>query len=399
MTLSWISSSDRLRELPPYIFSQLDKLKAEKGREDIIDLGMGNPGGPTPAPIVEAAILAIQEPDNHGYPPFQGTFEFRNTISTWYRRLYDVVVDPDDEVLPLMGSKEGLAHLSMAYINPGDLVLTPTPSYPVHFRGPMLAGGEIYPIVLKPENDWLIDLASIPDSVAERAKLFYFNYPNNPTTATAPREFFEDIVAFARWHEILLVHDLCYAELSFDDYRPVSLLEIPGAKEIGVEFHSLSKVYNMAGWRIGFTAGNRRVIQCLRDLKSNVDYGVFPAIQTAAATALQLPTSYRQDVCLRYQLRRDFLVAGLQKLGWDIPIPKSTMYLWIPCPPGISSMDFAMDLLERANVIVTPGSAFGQGGEGYVRISLIVDQNALQEVLNRLHKADIRYSARVPTLV
>lgn len=399
MTSTWISTADRLHNLPPYIFSHLDKLKAEKQSNSIIDLGMGNPGGPTPVPVVDEAIIAIQDPNNHGYPSSHGTLDFRRAVSRWYRRRYDVGVNLDHEVLPLLGSKEGLAHLSMAYVNPGDVVLTPTPSYPVHFRGPLLAGGQIYPLVLKPENDWLIDLAAIPDRIAERAKLLYFNYPNNPTAATAPREFFENIVAFARRHEILLVHDLCYAELSFDDYRPTSLMEIPGAIDVGIEFNTLSKTYSMAGWRVGFAVGNRRIIQGLRDLKANVDYGVFPAIQAAAAAALRLPDSYVRDVRAVYRSRRDFLLAGLRELGWVLPTPKATMYLWIPCPKNISSVDFSMYILSRADVLVTPGSAFGQGGEGYIRISLISDCLELQEVLTRFHRAGVRYDMHSQPLV
>jgi LL-diaminopimelate aminotransferase len=398
MTSSWISPADRLLALPPYIFSHLDRLKLENQDEDIIDLGMGNPSEPTPIPILEEAITAIQNPRNHGYPPSQGTPDFRKAISTWYYRRYGVSLNSDDEILPLLGSKEGLAHLAMAYVNPGDLVLTPTPSYPVHFRGPLLAGGEIYPLVLKAENNWLIDLAAIPEHIAKRAKILYFNYPNNPTTSTAPLDFFVEMVAFARRHEILLVHDLCYAELSFDNYCPISLLEIPGAIDVGVEFHTLSKTYSMAGWRVGFTVGNRHIIQGLRDFKANVDYGVFPAIQAAAAAALRLPDIYLQDICAVYRSRRDFFVAGLRELGWNIPTPAATMYLWIPCPINVSSADFSMDIFNRTHVLVTPGSAFGEGGEGYVRISLIEDRSRLQEVLNRFHKVGIRYGIPTPSL-
>ena len=231
MNLDWITPADRLSALPPYVFARLDELKARARVQglDLIDLGMGNPDGSAPAPVIEAAIAALKNPANHGYPPFAGTASFRRAITNWYRRRYDVELDPDSEALPLLGSKEGLTHLAIAYINPGDLVLVPSPAYPAHFRGPLIAGGTVHSLILKPENDWLIDLGAIPDEVAQRAKILYFNYPSNPTAATAPREFFKDIVAFARKHEILLVHDLCYAELAFDGYQPTSLLEIPGA--------------------------------------------------------------------------------------------------------------------------------------------------------------------------
>jgi LL-diaminopimelate aminotransferase len=399
MSSNWITPAERIQQLPPYVFARLDELKA-KAREqglDLIDLGMGNPDGATPQPVVEAAMVALQNPANHGYPPFEGTGSFRRAITNWYNRRYNVVLDPDSEALPLLGSKEGLAHLAMAYINPGDLVLVPSPAYPAHFRGPLIAGGKIHSLILKPENNWLIDLTAIPDAVAKQAKILFFNYPSNPTAATAPREFFAEIVAFARKYEIMLVHDLCYAELAFDGYQPTSLLEIPGAKEIGVEFHTLSKTYNMAGWRVGFVVGNHRVIQGLRTLKTNLDYGIFAALQTAAETALQLPDVYLHEVQQRYRTRRDFLIQGLGKLGWDIPKTNATMYLWVKCPVGMSSTDFALDVLQQTGVVVTPGNAFGVAGEGYVRISLIADCDRLSEALHRFKQAGIRYQA--PTVV
>ncbi|MCP2727935.1 aspartate aminotransferase [Limnofasciculus baicalensis] len=393
MNLDWITPAQRLAALPPYVFARLDELKARAREQglDLIDLGMGNPDGAAPQPVIEAAIAALQNPANHGYPPFEGTASFRRAITNWYRRRYDVDLNPDSEALPLLGSKEGLTHLALAYINPGDLILVPSPSYPPHFRGPLIAGGEIYNLILKPENDWLIDLTAIPEEIAQRAKILYFNYPSNPTTATAPREFFEEIVAFARRYSILLVHDLCYAELAFDGYQPTSLLEIPGGKEIGVEFHTLSKTYNMAGWRVGFVVGNRHIIQGLRTLKTNLDYGIFAALQTAAETALQLPDSHLNEVQGRYIRRRDFLIQGLGELGWNIPKSKATMYLWVPCPPGESSTDFALNVLQKTGVVVTPGNAFGIGGEGYVRISLIAECDRLGEAINRLKQAGIRY--------
>jgi LL-diaminopimelate aminotransferase len=397
MTLNWIAPSERIQKLPPYVFARLDELKA-KAREqglDLIDLGMGNPDGATPQPVVEAAIKALQNPANHGYPPFEGTASFRRAITNWYHRRYGVNLDPDSEALPLLGSKEGLAHLAIAYINPGDLVLVPSPAYPAHFRGPVIAGGKVHPLILTAENDWLIDLAAIPDAVAEQAKILYFNYPSNPTAATAPREFFTEIVAFARKYEILLVHDLCYAELAFDGYQPTSLLEIDGAKDIGVEFHTMSKTYNMAGWRVGFVVGNRHIIQGLRTLKTNLDYGIFAALQTAAETALQLPDEYLQEVQQRYRTRRDFLIQGLEQLGWQLNKTKATMYLWVPCPHGVSSTDFALNVLQKTGVVVTPGNAFGIGGEGYVRISLIAECDRLGEALHRFKQAGIHYSAPI----
>ncbi|WP_008318802.1 aspartate aminotransferase [Leptolyngbya sp. PCC 6406] len=393
MTLDWIQPAERVRRLPPYVFARLDELKA-RARErglDLIDLGMGNPDGPTPQPVVDAAAAALQDARNHGYPPFEGTASFRQAITAWYHRRYGVQLDPDGEALPLLGSKEGLTHLAMAYINPGDTVLVPTPAYPAHFRGPAIAGGHIIDLPLSAEGDWLIDLAKIPDTVAEQAKMLFFNYPSNPTAATAPREFFEDIVAFARRYEILLVHDLCYAELAFDGYQPTSLLEIPGAKDIGVEFHTLSKTYNMAGWRVGFVVGNRHIIQGLRTLKTNLDYGIFAALQKAAEAALQLPDVYLNEVQARYRTRRDFLIQEFATLGWAVPKTLATMYLWVPCPPGIGSTDFALSVLEQTGVVLTPGNAFGKGGEGYVRVSLIAECDRLGEAMARLRQANIRY--------
>jgi LL-diaminopimelate aminotransferase len=392
--MDWISPADRLKGLPPYVFARLDELKARAREQglDLIDLGMGNPDGPTPEPVVESAIRALKNPANHGYPPFEGTASFRRTITKWYYRRYGVELDPNSEALPLLGSKEGLTHLALAYLNPGDLVLVPSPAYPPHFRGPLIAGAKVHTIILKPENNWVIDLGDIPDDIASQAKILYFNYPSNPTGATAPREFFKDIVAFAHKHQILLVHDLCYAELAFDGYQPTSLLEIEGGKDIGVEFHTMSKTYNMAGWRVGFVVGNSRVIQGLRTLKTNLDYGIFAALQTAAETALELPDSYLLEVQQRYRDRRNFMVEGLAELGWNIPKPLAAMYLWVPCPPGMNSTDFALSVLEKTGVVMTPGNAFGPGGEGYVRVSLIADEHRLGEALKRLKQANIRYS-------
>ncbi len=395
MSLNWITRADRLSALPPYVFARLDELKARAREQglDLIDLGMGNPDGSAPQPVIDAAIAALSDPQNHGYPPFEGTASFRTSITTWYNRCYGVELNPDSEALPLIGSKEGLGHLALAYVNPGDIILVPSPSYPAHFRGPLIAGGNIYDIKLSAENNWLIDFSSIPEAVAQQAKILYFNYPNNPTTATAPREFFEEAVEFARHYQILLVHDLCYAELAFDGYQPTSLLEIPGAKELGVEFHTLSKTYNMAGWRVGFVVGNSDVIQGLRTLKTNLDYGIFAAIQKAAETALQLPDKYIKEVQDRYRTRRDFLIKGLGELGWDIPPSKATMYLWVKAPVGQSSTEFALDVLQNTGVVVTPGNAFGEAGEGYVRISLIADCDRLGEVIRRFKQAGIKYQS------
>ncbi|MEB3826863.1 aspartate aminotransferase [Phormidium sp. CCY1219] len=391
MTLDRIALADRLQGLPTYVFARLDELKADARARgiDLIDLGMGNPDGPTPATVVEAAIAALADPTHHGYPPFQGTPRFRQAIVNWYKRRYNVTLDVEREVLPVLGSKEGLTHLALAYVNPGDLILVPSPGYPAHFRGPLLAGGTVRELILKPDNDWLIDLAAIPDSVAEQAKILYFNYPNNPTTATAPREFYEEIVAFARRYDILLVHDLCYAELAYDGYQPTSLLEIPGGKEIGVEFHTLSKTYNMAGWRVGFVVGNDRVVQGLRSLKNNMDYGMFGVVQTAAAAALDLPDVYIHEAQARYRTRRDFLVRGLTELGWSVKNPQATFYVWAKIPFDTTSEEFIEMVMDKTGVVLTPGNAFGSGGEGYVRVSLIAEPDRLAVALDRFKQAGI----------
>ena len=401
MTLDWMPTAHRLSALPPYVFARLDELKARAREQglDLIDLGMGNPDGPTPAPVVEAARDAIGDAANHGYPPFEGTASFRTAITDWYGRRYGVALDPTAEALPLLGSKEGITHLAMAFINPGDLVLVPTPAYPAHFRGPAIAGAEIYNLHLTAANNWLIDFDAIPVEVAQRAKALFFNYPNNPTAATAPREFFERAVEFAHRHQILLVHDLCYAELAFDGYQPTSLLEIPGGKEVGVEFHTLSKTYNMAGWRVGFVVGNSHIIQGLRTLKTNLDYGIFAALQQAAETALSLPDHYLDEVQQRYSSRRDFLIKEFASLGWAVEKPQATMYLWVQCPPDMpSSTDFALTVLQETGVVVTPGNAFGPGGEGYIRVSLIADCDRLAVAMDRIRQAGFRFAPETATV-
>ncbi|MGB2925913.1 MAG: aspartate aminotransferase [Limnothrix sp.] len=398
MSVDWITRADRLSALPPYVFARLDELKARAREQgiDLIDLGMGNPDGFAPKEAVDAAIAAFGTAQYHGYPPFEGTASFRNAITTWYKRRYDVELDPDNEALPLLGSKEGLAHLALAYVNPGDTVLVPSPSYPAHFRGPLIAGANVHEIILKPEQDWLIDLDSIPEDVAHRAKILYFNYPSNPTTASAPRSFFEEVVEWAHKYKVMLVHDLCYAELSFDGFKPTSLLEIPGGNEIGVEFHTLSKTYDMAGWRVGFVVGNSDIIQGLRTLKTNLDYGIFSAIQKAAEAALGLPDTYIQGVQERYRDRRDCLIEALAEIGWNVKPSNATMYLWVPVPPSMDSTSFALYVLRMTGVVVTPGNAFGSGGEGYIRMSLIAPCDRLCHAISLWKKAGIHFDMTAP---
>lgn len=386
--------SDRLAALPAYATAQLEVLKARaqaKGLE-VIDLGIGSPDQPTPRPVIDAMKKALDEPANHRYPNFRGKASFREAIAAWYEEHYGVELDPETEVLPLIGSKEGLAHLALAYINPGDASIVPQPSYPVHTRGTLMAGGRVIEVPMRPENDFVPDWSEVAPADAEAAKLLFFNFPNNPTAAVAPRSFYEQTLAYCQRHQILCVHDLAYAELAFDGFRPTSLLELPGAKELGVEFHTMSKTYNMAGWRCGFVVGNSRVIDALYKVKTNMDYGIFNAIQDAAAAALALPQSHVDALVALYRRRRDVVVEGLNSLGWRIEKPKATMYVWAPVPPGLTAADFVADTIDRAGVVFTPGTGFGAAGEGYFRISLVADEPVLAEAVARLDKVGIRFA-------
>ena len=380
------TESDRLLSLPPYIFAQLDVLKA-KAREkgvDVIDLGMGNPDRPTPQPVVDAAAKALLDPVNHRYPTFDGKPTLRQTIARWYQDRYHVALDPDTEVLPLIGSKEGLAHLALAYVNPGDVSLVPSPSYPVHTRGTLLAGGTVETLPLTSENDYQIDFDAIDPTAAAKAKLLMFNYPHNPTAAVAERSLFERAVKFGHDTRTLVVHDMAYAELAFDGFKPTSLLEIPGARELGVEFHTFSKTFSMAGWRVGFVVGNASMIAALTKVKSNMDYGLFPAVQEAAIAALNLPEQYVLDTVAMYKERRDVVVDGLNAIGFEVRRPRATMYVWVPTPKGFTASAFASRLIEEVGVVVTPGTAFGTFGEGHVRISLIQPPDRLREAIQRI---------------
>lgn len=387
--------ADRLKVIPPYATAQLEVLRhqAEAKGMQVIDLGIGSPDLPTPEPVVEAGVAALRNPANHGYPTFKGKKAFREAIARWYERHYGVSLDPETEVLPLIGSKEGIAKLALAYINPGDKTIVPQPSYPVHTRGTLLAGGRIVEVPCLPENDFLPDWNTIAPADLEAAKLLFFNFPSNPSSAVAPRSFYEETVAFAKRHGIMLAHDLAYSEIAFDGYRPTSLLEIPGAKEIGLEFHTMSKTYSMAGWRCGFVVGNAEMIQALYRIKTNMDYGVPNHVQDAAIAALDLPQSYVDEVVATYRARRDAMVEGLNSLGWNLTKPQASMYVWAPVPKGYAAYDWVAEVIDRAGVVFTPGSGFGAMGEGYFRVSLVRPVEVLQEVVERLRKAGIRYEA------
>ena len=380
--------SKKLSELPPYLFLEIDKAKRKaraQGR-DIIDLGIGDPDQPTPKHIIEALYKAAQDPANHRYALDQGMSALRSTIAGWYKRRFNVILDPETEVLPLIGSKEGIAHLPVAFLNYGDYTLVPDPCYPPYKGGTILAGGRVHLMPLLEENAFLPDLSKIPFSVRRKAKMIYLNYPNNPTGAVANVDFYGNAVNFAARNRLVLVSDLAYSEMSYDGYRPQSMLEIEGAKDNVIEFHSLSKTYNMTGWRIGWACGNAELIAALAKIKSNIDSGIFSAIQLAGIAALEGPQQYVQDMCLLYQERRDCLISGLNALGWNVKPAKATFYVWIRIPGKTKSIDFAARLLDKADIVATPGVGFGKYGEGYIRMALTVPKGRIAQALERLKK-------------
>ncbi len=378
--------AERLKQLPPYLFKEIDRKKAEVMARgvDIIDLGVGDPDLPTPAHIIEALKRAADDPANHRYPSYSGMNDFKEVVAQWYRERSGVELDPETEVVSLIGCKEGLAHLPLAFIDPGDVTLVPTPAYPVYNIATIFAGGRPHFMPLLRENNFLPDLDAIPDEVADRAKLIFLNYPNNPTSAVADLAFFDRVVEFARKHRVLVCHDAAYSELAFDGYRSPSFLEVDGAKEMGLEFHSLSKTYNMTGWRIGFAVGNQKGIEGLSAVKSNVDSGVFQAVQMAGIEAFRGDQSCVREMNQVYTRRRDLMVKGLRDAGLEVEPPKATFYLWIAVPGGYTSAQFATRLLEEAGVVVTPGNGFGEPGEGYFRIALTQKRERLSEAAERV---------------
>jgi len=383
--------SERLQKLPPYLFVELDRLKAEVVARgvDVIDLGVGDPDLPTPAHIVEAAQKAVQKPENHHYPSSVGMKAFREAATGWFEKRFGVSLDPDQEVVTLIGSKEGIAHFPLAFVNPGDVVLVPTPAYPVYHIGTLFAGGETYYLPLVAENNFLPDLASIPGEVLKRAKILWLNYPNNPTAAVVDLDFFRKVVEFAREHKIIVAHDAAYTEIYFDGYRPPSILQVEGAKDVAIEFHSLSKTYCMTGWRIAFAVGNKDLVAGLTKVKNNVDSGVFQAVQEAGIAALAGDQACVEEFRNIFATRRDVVVQGLQKMGFAVDPPKATFYVWARVPDGYSSADFAAKLLQEAGIVVTPGHGFGEPGEGFFRIALTVHKERLEEALQRI--ADLKF--------
>ena len=383
-----IQIADRLRRLPPYLFAEIDRKKRDVRARgvDVIDLGIGDPDLPTPPHIVHALQAAAAKPEHHRYPSYEGMPAFRQAVARWYGRRFGVALDLETEVLTLIGSKEGTAHMPLAFVNPGDVVLVPDPGYPVYSAGAWFAGGECHFMPLRRQNGFLPDLGAIPADVARRAKLMYLNYPNNPTAAVASPAFFKGVVEFARRFNLLVCHDAMYSELHFDGYEPPSFLATDGAKDVGVEFHSLSKTYSMTGWRLGFCVGNRDAVAGLGKIKTNVDSGVFQAVQEAGIAALTGPQDMAEQYRRTYQERRDVAVAGLRKLGWEVDVPKGAFFVWAPVPHRKDSREFATRLLEEAGVVVTPGVGFGPSGEGFYRIALTVGAERIAEAMERLQK-------------
>jgi len=386
-----IQKARRIKELPPYLFAEIDRRKRQalaRGA-DLIDLGVGDPDIPTPARIVEKLVEASTKPANHRYPNSAGLLEFRRAVADWYQRRFGVELDPEKEVVSLIGSKEGIANMAVAFVDPGDLVLVASPCYPVYHIGTSFNGGSNYFLPLTKENHFLPDLDAIPAKVARKAKMLWINYPNNPTAAVAGKDFFLRVVEFARRYNIVVCHDAAYTEMGFDGYRPMSFLEVEGAKEVGIEFHSLSKTFNMTGWRIGMAVGNKDLVGGLAQVKSNVDSGIFQAIQEAAIEALRLGDEIVEPSRNLYQERRDLLVSGLWRAGFECEKPRATFYVWVCVPRGLSSAELTTKLLDEAGVVTTPGNGFGEAGEGYVRFTLCVDKERLTEVTERIRRVKL----------
>lgn len=380
-----INASDRLGLLPPYLFAAIDAAKKaaiEKGA-DIISLGVGDPDLSTPSHIIAAGQAAMTNPANHQYPFGAGLMSFRQAVTRWYKTRFQVDLDPATEVYSLIGSKEGLTHLPLAFLNPGDTAIVPEPAYPAYNASILLAGGKTYFTPLLEEKGFLPDLDTIPNDVLSKAKLFYINYPSNPLSVMAPRSFYESVVRLAKEHGFLVVHDAAYSEMYYEE-PPLSFLQIPGAKDVGIEFHSCSKTYNMTGWRVGWVCGNAPAVRILGRLKDNFDSGVFQAVQEAAAAALTGAQDNVAEMRKVYRDRRDLFVPRLRALGWRVTTPPATFYVWAHTPKGYSSARTAERLLEEAHIVCTPGNGFGPSGEGYVRFALTVPKERLGVALDRI---------------
>ena len=382
-----IKTASRLSLLPPYLFAELDRLKREVAQKgiDVISLGIGDPDLPTPSHIVESLKRAADKTANHRYPDYEGLPEFRAAAANWFNRRFGHRFDPNTEVCALIGSKEGIANFSTAVVDPGDIVLIPDPGYPVYYSGCVFNGGEPYFLTLRKENGFKPDLEAIPSEVAKRAKLLWLNYPNNPTGATADRSFFEQAVKFCLANNVILAHDSAYSEIAYDGYRAPSIFDVEGSRDCAIEFQSQSKTFSMTGWRVGFAIGNAQLIAALGKVKTNMDSGVFQAVQEAAMTALEGGDGDKlAQYCAIYKERRDQVVGALRALGLECDPPRATFYIWARVPHGYTSKSLAERVLKEAGVVITPGSGFGKGGEGYVRLSLTVSSERLKEAVDRI---------------
>jgi len=386
------SVAQRLSKLPPYLFAEIDRLKQDAIRRgmDIINLGIGDPDLPTPSHIVARMQEASADPRHHQYPSYEGMLSFRQAVAGWYSKRFGVTLDPETEVLSLIGSKEGIGHIPLAFIDPGDVVLVPDPGYPVYQAGTVFADGIPYCMPLTRERSFLPDLDAIPSEVLKKARIMFLNYPNNPTAAVASLAFFVEAVAFARRHGLILCHDAAYSEMAYDGYLPESLLAVEGAKDVAIEYHSLSKTYNMTGWRIGFAVGCREVLSGLGRIKTNLDSGVFQAVQEAGIVALNGPQECVETMRAVYKERRDALVDGLAALGFAVEKPKATFYVWFSVPNGHTSASFASRLLSEAGIVMTPGTGFGRSGEGYIRAALTVDVSRIKEAVQRIAASNLK---------
>ena len=378
--------ADRIKTLPPYLFAKLDQMKDEIRRKgiDIIDLGVGDPDMPTPQHIIKKMQKEVENPIHHKYPSYIGMLKFRQSVANFYKKRFNVDLNPEDEIISLIGSKEGIAHFPLAFINLGDYAIVPEPGYPVYAIAIKFAGGEVYFAPLLEKNNFLPDLSSIPEDVAKKAKIFFVNYPNNPTGAVATEDFFKELIEFAKKYNIIIAHDAAYTELYLNDEKPLSFLEVEGAKEVGIEFHSLSKTYNMTGWRIGWACGNKDIVAGLGKIKTNIDSGVFQAVQEAAIEALDSSQNCVEELRNIYRKRRDVIVNGLKEIGLEVNSPKATFYVWIKVPEGYTSESLTELLLTKAGIVTTPGNGFGPSGEGYIRIALTVNEERLKEAVERI---------------
>lgn len=384
-----MNESLAMQELPPYLFARIERKIAECREQgiDVINLGIGDPDLPTPRHIIDRMAQSIYDAANHQYPSSAGLLEYRQAVAEWYKSRFDVALDPKTEIVSLLGSKEGIAHISFAYLDHGDVNLVPDPGYPVYNIGTLLAGGKSYIMPLKEENKYLPVLKDIPAEIAQKAKLMFINYPNNPVGVVADRAFYVKLIDFARTYDILICHDAAYSEMAYDGLKPLSILQIPGAREVAIEFHSLSKTYNMTGWRIGWAAGNSKAVEVLARFKSNVDSGIFQAIQYAGIEALRGPQNCVEESNRIYAERRSIALAGLEKMGWKVNPPQASFYFWAPVPKGYTSASFAELVLDKTGVVITPGDGYGTYGEGYFRIALTVGRERLQEAFDRMYAA------------